>query len=348
MKRHVARAMLDKMLTGDVLQESDLRALMAVDNEHQHVDFKHGSLTDDRDEAKQVVRSYATGFANADGGLLVIGVSDGPPAQRRITKTKRPGGATLDSWARSCLEDFAGQLVPFPRFQVLNVEGCDVLIVATARAPAMVPCHEKGARVYHLRVGDSTKPVPDYLLSDLLLGRRAHPILEVRRSGKGGAVNGGQGSWQLGFGFEVENRGLVTASGVRIGLILWGMRPQQGQDRGAVASEHLRSFIDVVPCPDHVEGVPMAPVHLISVRDKPDVGPFDLLRVFVNELVIPQLNGEPMRSALYVVSNGHPPEFYQFDWTTPSKHGDSIESTITRALVERPVVAWNDDGRAGG
>jgi hypothetical protein len=341
MRKHVAREMLDKMLTGHVPEESNLRELMAVTTEGQFVDFKNGSVTDDRDVAKQVVRSYVTGFANADGGLLVIGVSDGDgvAAQRKITPTKRPGGATLDLWARSCLDDMAGQLVPFPRFQVLTVGGSEVLIVATARAPAMVPCHERGARVYYLRVGDSTKVVPDYLVSDLMLGRRAHPILQVRRSGKGGGVNGGPGGWALGFSFEVENAGFTPARAVRIGLITMAMPPTR-RENGMVASEHLRTFFDVQPVwPAEY----FQPVHLISSAEKaPDIAPFDVQRVVVNELIVQHDSGRLMRSAMYVMADGHAPDWYQLDWRVPAAHGAAIESDITRAVGERPTVGYGD------
>lgn len=349
MKRHLARETLERFLAGNDLEEPDLRALMALETEAQWFDLKDGAEANDRRKARHVVRSYTSGFANADGGLLIIGVSDGEgkAAGRKITPTMRPGGAPLDAWARSCLEDMAGFLVPPPRFQVLPVDGTEVLIVGTARAPVLVPCVENGTIAHWLRIGDSTLNVPPYLMSDLLLGRRAHPVLDVRRSGKGGGVNGAQGSWTLTFAFEVENQGFIPAIDVRIGLIAWGMRPQDR--RGSVASEHLRTFIELADCPSNIEGILMAPVHLASTtisEPSNDVAPFEVKRFGGSDLVIPQASGRPMRSAMYVLASGHPPAWYQLDWIVPSQHGGAIEMDLIRVGPERPEVAYDSEWRA--
>jgi hypothetical protein len=341
MKKHVAREQLERMLAGDVLEESDLRELMKVENEGQYVDFKHGSITQNRDEAKQVVRSYATGFGNADGGLLVIGVSDGSPAQRAITATKRPGGATLDSWARSCIDDLAGQLVPFPRFQVLQVDGCEVLIVATGRAPTLVPCFERGARVYYLRVGDATKAVPDYLLSDLLVGRRAHPVLAVRGYCQATA-QAHLGRSDIGFWLTVENQGFVPAPDLRVGLIAWG---QPFAADNPVASDHLRSFVEQQRCADTIDGKEMRLVHW-AYRGN-EWAPFEERQFGMGPtLKLPAGALErPMSSALYLLARGHPPEWYQANWVVPSAEGFSTLE-LTRLIGDRPVVAYDREWRS--
>jgi hypothetical protein len=350
MRTPVARQMLDKMLGGDELDEADLRVLMAVEREGQHVDFKDGAETRDRKKARDTVRQYVSGFANADGGLLVIGVSDGTrDAQgalvkpREITPTVQPGAASLADWARNALDDMRGRLVPVPRFQVLSAKGCNVLIVATARAPALVPCVESREIAYYLRVGDSTVLVPPYLMSDLLLGRRAHPVLEVRKSSTGGSVNGetGQGSWQVAFWFEIENVGFVPADSVRVGVVAWAMSPRRSGS--VLASDNLRRFIQVgVSRPPESSGQVL--VHAKSDVD-PKIPPFAAHTVSLSELALPQENGAPMRSALYVIVAGHPPDWYQLDWLVP-QYGQDIDMRLTRLFGEPPVVAWKEEWRS--
>ena len=100
------------MLEGKELEESDLRELIRVWGESLYVDFKNGKELDDPGKAARTVKQYVAGFANADGGLLVIGVSDGggDPEKRTLTRTKRPGGQALPEWARNVLAAMAGGL----------------------------------------------------------------------------------------------------------------------------------------------------------------------------------------------------------------------------------------------
>ena len=57
--------------------------------------FKDGVELKDSKKAAKTVRQYVSGFANADGGLLMVGVSDGKPGARSSPParagSKQPG-----------------------------------------------------------------------------------------------------------------------------------------------------------------------------------------------------------------------------------------------------------------
>jgi hypothetical protein len=348
MRSPKSREVLDKMIGGEDLDEADLRALAALPSEDLYLEFKDGAETDDQKKASRTLRQYVSGFANSDGGLLVFGVGDAIiGTSRPFTKTTRPGGKPLNEWARNVLESLAGGLVPPPRIQVLVVDACEVLIVGIARAPSLVSCNEGNEVRYYLRLGDSTPSVPPYLISDLVLGRRVHPSLELREGRV--AVNGSaeDPSCLVAFGFEVENVGMVPAADIVVGVISWACEPRD-PNWGRIAPDYLRRFFDLQPAaPMDESGNVLWPVH-VSSRRKPavplDLGAFEAgIASGIGKLLVPR-EAAPIsvRSALYIVASGHPPEWWQLDWAVPPPRGETTMK-LTRCYIERPVLAWKPD-----
>jgi hypothetical protein len=346
MQTPVARKLLGQMLEGEQLEEADVRALVQVQGETLFVDFKDGAKLKERKDAARMVRRYVSGFANADGGLLVVGVSDGggDPTKRTFTPTTAPGGKPLCEWARNVLESMAGGLIPAPRIQAIPVDGIEVLVIGTARAPALVPCLEEGDLKYYLRVGDSTPSIPAYLISDLVLGRRVHPQLLVTTcAGSSGAANGSAAN----FGFDVENEGMVPADDVIVGVVSFGLRPRNASN-GRLASSPICNFIDAAPAPDGV-GEPLVLVHVTSRSNQRPLN----LAAFergsargIGDLLVPRDAAPvPVRSALYVVANGHPPDWYQFDWLIPASGEATLSTVLLDRALGRPIVAWNREWR---
>jgi len=174
--------LLDSILRGMELTEAELdEVITELADEDQFLDYKHGALLDNPAKAApKVVRQYLSAFANADGGILVIGVSE-PDGEgnRTVTGCKKPGQTELTEWASDAMSDMASYFSPSPRFQLVEHAEGNVLVCAVARAPGLVPCVEAGRMKYFLRIHDSTVKCPDYLISDLVLGRREHPTLHV-------------------------------------------------------------------------------------------------------------------------------------------------------------------------
>jgi hypothetical protein len=127
-----------------------------------------------------------------------------------------------------------------------------------------VPVVSKGELVYFLRIGESNFLAPPFLLSDLMLGRRNHPILEVTIDGASIAWNPDIGCPQIdGFLLNlvvaIENTSLVFAEDVRCGLITWSCPRQPPRLRdGAAVPDSLKANLDVRD-PPHYEPLGVQP-----------------------------------------------------------------------------------------
>lgn len=121
-----------------------------------------------------MIRRWVTGFANAEGETLILGVSEpdlktGKP--RQVTGFKAPGGGPTDDWALRVLQDLAGRLSPPPLAVEVQHAGGTVLLIATNRAPGpILPYKEAGEMKYAVRIGESTVDLPTSIVADLLLG----------------------------------------------------------------------------------------------------------------------------------------------------------------------------------
>jgi hypothetical protein len=171
------RKLLEMLMSGYELTPAELDQLLAnrVD-EDLFLDYKHGNEAQKKNAA-MTIRQYLAGFANSAGGVLVVGIDE---ATWNVTGCTAPGGSNLADWAARCLTPLAPYFAPPPRFQVVAHPQGDVLVAATERSLSLVPCVENGALVYYLRIHDQTLKAPDYLMSDILLGRRNRPDLHVR------------------------------------------------------------------------------------------------------------------------------------------------------------------------
>lgn len=67
MKTLVALQVLNEMLEGGELTESDISDLIKLDGESLYIDFKDGAELQNPKKAALTVRMYVSGFANADG-----------------------------------------------------------------------------------------------------------------------------------------------------------------------------------------------------------------------------------------------------------------------------------------
>lgn len=340
--------LLEDLLADKQLSAPELDDLLAAQQrEDQYLDYKDGRLTDDKEQARRVVREWVSGFANADGGALVLGVSepkgDGKP--RTVTGCTRIGGQHLAEWATRVLSDMAGYFSPQPRVQVVELPSGEVLIIAVARAPQLVPCVESRALKYFLRIGESTVEVPSFLLADLVLGRRNHPIF--RASGPridmshsrlepptGGEVHRG---YSLILDLEVENDSLVAARNVRAGLLSWSM-----EQKASRVNERLMQYV-----------VSEAPA--LSLRDAPPwqmvcrMSPVDVFpalsahSIRFDALTVPAYPSADIEWALFVLPEGHPPSWFQV--TVALRGAGATPDMAQVEPITRPSVRWAQ-GRA--
>ncbi len=231
-----ARELLDALLEGKELHPSELGMLLGL-KEGQYLDFKDGLITEESrlEHGKRKIRKYVSGFANADGGILVVGISEEKP--RKISPCASVGPGGLAAWAKDVVSDMAPFLIPPPRFQVVEGEDGPVLLIAIARAPQLVICTESRRAKYFLRIHDSMVEVPEYLATDLFLGRRQQPSIDLSFRPSVGPPGP---QYVPTFYFIAENVGLLAAEEIEAGFVCWSWY----QD-SAPLNRQLLSHLDI-------------------------------------------------------------------------------------------------------
>jgi len=346
--------LLESLVAGDQMSPDILDKLTSRPvPEDLFLEYKHGNLLAQR-EAPRTVREYLSGFANSAGGILVIGVDE---MSWSITGCSAPGGEDLAEWASRCLTPIAPYFSPPPRFQVVQHSDGDVLVASTDRSLGLVPCVEAGQLVYYLRLHDQTLRAPEYLVSDILLGRRQQPyfrIADCSLVGLGTHREAGSGEYDLYFSplFTCENDSLFRSDYMRVGIVSWSKHPV---GRGTL-SKHLLSHIEVRDVDEQRYSGPCNLVHVVKVF--PGIGPFDV-GVFkeIDTHTVPLSVHDrwyiPYRwkAALYLMSDESVPVWYQLSVTINSDllqrlHSETSLSSVSgfseakRMSGERPVVEW--------
>jgi Putative DNA-binding domain len=325
---------LDALLQGEVISAPELDAFILNNpDESPFHDFKDGSLlTTDRRRAIFAVRKYVSGFANAEGGVLVLGVNEQRP--RALSPCAQIGSTPVDIWAETLVHDMVPFFSPLPRFKRIGYARGDVLLIAAPRAPVLVPCVESRGLKYFMRIGQSTIEIPAYLLADLVLGRRQHPSfrLTVVRAGVPSFAQTAPLNVELSF--LLDNVGLVPAEWLELGMLCWS----EGASPTDINS-HLLYYATVVP--PRSAGLVLR--HEIVRHQSPTVrlSPFSRLALGQATAFRFPLPPAPVtyKSAIYVLSKSSPPTWFQYDfqWLGPDAHSHSVE--LSPLLVGRPEVS---------
>jgi hypothetical protein len=220
--------LLEQLIAGHQMTPDDLDDLLNNQiPEGPFLDYKHGNELEKK-RPSETIRQYLSGFANSEGGILIVGVDE---ASWSVTGCSAPGGKDLAEWAASCVTPIASHFSPLPRFQVVEHSEGKVLVAFAGRSLNYVPCIKTGRLVYYLRFHDQTLEAPDYLISDLMLGRRQHPYLHITGAFLASLYrqDGPQGSGVMDLCFQpvfqCENQSLSWAESVRLGIICWDKYP---------------------------------------------------------------------------------------------------------------------------
>lgn len=328
-----ARAYYEAVSAGDELNDADVADLASQD-EGQFLDFKSGkAITSNQSTMLQKVVSA---MANAEGGLVVVGVDD--------TKPRSPLGLeTMDDeqlvgWATRVLSPLAPYLTPTPRIRVLG-ENNRVLAIAVHRAPALVPVIEGNRQRFYLRMGESSVPAPDYLISDLVLGHRRHPVLDVRFNGvQFNHLEGIYDQVSLTISVEITNEGFIPADELQLGVIGWTITTLNNQRELTRALTHA---VEVVPT-----DVQRAKVVVVrgtlhpGIPEGPRLRPFESCSLSAGgSFRLPHPGPHTVRAcgAVYITPLGHPPMWYQLEFSLV-RDSRTAEVTCGRASLERTAV----------
>lgn len=341
------------LMRGHQMTSAELDAFLAANpREGQLHDYKGGELTERANRGKGVrtIREWVTGFANAEGGVLIIGPGDKPP--HKITGCQKIGNEEVADWAQKGLVDVAGMFSPAPRFCTVQHPDGEVLLIATERAPQLIPVIESRQWTYYLRINTSTVQVPEYLISDLVLGRRKHPGLDLKLHTcrwTSIVASIGQNVRKLDFTFTVENRSLVRAEKIQVGIVGWTAQ-------AASINDYVLAYVDAEEPKIDLGGVAWSKT-VVSLSDREyglgAVAPFDqkVANSFLDAVSVPchtarLEHGEPFtlyRCGVYVVAEGSPPSWFQLDVTIRNREHDPEPQIVSKgyrvAYGARPVLA---------
>lgn len=333
---------LSELMSGQQPSQNDLTELLASgEREKQWLEFKHGDAFKNHKPAALLLREYVAGFANADGGILIGGVSND---RKTITGCKAPGGGDLKDWASRCLDPLAGFFSPPPRIESVNHPNGEVLFVATSRAPALIQTDG----IYYLRFHDQTKKVPDYLISDLVLGRRQHPNLDLSKAiGLARGIMNDRSGLILKFVLEgtIQNVGMTWARETDVGLVGCSMGWNQAINEG------LSSFVTILPQEQRHAVANIGFIHVtISLGE---IQPFGNQNFRISQDVELPVTFADWRyvpcvwhGALYLLTRGSPPLWYQVELditneqlSAINKGQPAIEVRVCRLVGDRAELA---------
>lgn len=344
-----SRELLDLLLEDGPLSLDELLSFAAsAPREDLFLDYKDGKLLGDLKAARQTLRRWVTGFANVEGGVLAVGFDESRPRQLSPC-LDQIGAEPLASWSAKTFSGMEGYFSPAPRFRTIPTAlGREVLLIATARAPQLIPCREGGDLKYYARFHDSTPELPLPLVSDLLLGRRQHPLLRLELTRVIGKVDRWRGVLNepsvvnLYLDFRLENASLVTAGDVQLGVVGWSV-----QDRQSPINQHLLSYLDSGgPPPWAPNPLTWSLVHAPARHQRQALGtllPFDERDVSaLGGITVPVHDDATARLAVYVQAAGSPPSWFQIEAPID---GTPLNNESTEFLVRAASLTALGPGR---
>lgn len=347
--------------------------LMLQQHVHEDLwlDWKHGKLMavpqgrgkaakKDRDE--KICRSCAA-FMNADGGVLVIGANGGDVGCEEgdtpwelspidASEEQRPG--LVDAIQRV----LAAGIDPPPRNPptVQFTEEGSVLLIAVVRSVGLVRVFDRGSSKggaleprYYMRMHDGCKPIagarlaetmsmPDCLVADVLMGRRARPALEVLPRTQDQGLFGGLSRKE--FALDVINSSLVRADDVRLLLITPGIAFVDHEHHQYDVQSHLGKIADVEGRATVTE-VALGPVPPLAVRTglvRLDLERFEAVGDFERGMTALFTRYRCWRGALLLTATGMLPRYYQLSYEFTEEADQPPEVHLRVSEVARPRV----------
>lgn len=353
--------LLEQLPPGKRLTADDLDELIASQvPEDLHLDYKDGRLLDDLKSARQTVREYVSAFANSAGGVLIIGVEEKEEKPVKVTGCKRIGRQSLASWATSCISDMANSLYPTPNIHVVRHRDGEVLVCAVYRSLNLIPIVEGRKSVYYLRFNDQTRRIDDYLMADLLLGRRHQPALEIVEATFINMKNEGTPRpdfrvLRFELRLRLENTNFVWAEDSTWGLVSFlADKDYMGSGYASIeVSQSLQTMVTLL-APDGFDG--KIPRLLVHYTDKaPIEKPFAVaprsvhvsLPLFYQSAFLHYM----WKAAVYLVARNSMPIWYQLafpidmDVVNAASQGKSLPKdhpglSCNRAFGQPPIVTW--------
>ena len=231
-----------------------------------------------------------------------------------------------------------------------------VLVIYTDRSLGLIPCIESNTQNYYFRLYDQTLPAPDYLIADLVLGKRQHPYLDATKIHFGNITFPDYDSHEIFLKFDVvftlENESFVWAEDIRLGFIGFFSEPKREK---YPLGRHLLSYIDVQKFENEMFQELCTLSHIIFATPKMEPFTVQTLSNYSKQFSLPIRRGfmwlgYSWKAAMYVISNQSPPLWYQIqlnineDLRTALRNNTIISTEnflkVERLSAARPIVAW--------
>lgn len=349
--------LIDMILAGYEMETDDLVRLLEKGKqraEGHYLEAKQGHRQMDKGRSSKILRQYISGFANSDGGILLFGVTN----DWSVVGFTAPDNTDAVQWATNCIHNMAPSFSPQPRFQTVPHPDGPVLVAATTRSLNLVPVTEGSRQHYYLRFNEETTTMPDWMISDLMLGRRAYPYLHISEV----SIQGLRRHWgdnhsseylSLDFRFVIGNDSLTWAQDIISGMIAWVLESRAGR-----ISNHPLAHITVQNASPFGSCQPLVLKHKRQSSQAPfTLDPFSERAITNPGWNIPlTCNGEfytyPWKTAIYIIANDAPPVWYQLTFNVDSNllkmipnnevgHLGEENLRLTKISGGRPIVSWS-------
>jgi hypothetical protein len=348
-------SLLEQLLTGHHMSADELDQLVAGQaKEDLYLEYKNG-LELQKPNAADTIREYMSGFANSAGGVLIVGVKASTGLPTEITGCQGHKRGDLAEWTARCLNEIASFFSPLPRFHVVDHPQGEVLVGVTQRSLSLVPRRLGNSIVYHFRMHDQTLKAPDYLMADLLLGRRQQPILQVSGHSLANLRRNfdnsiGAMDVQIDLRIQYENMSIVWAEECRWGIIAWLQYVSGTGVTVNAPGRHLLSFVDQIDIPRSSDPRTAQLYHFrgaLSIEE-----PFETVGKDISFFLPLRVRDEWFtyiwKAALYITAKNSLPLWHQINIVVNDAMIKLIDgaptggkqSEIFRLTTERPVVTW--------
>ena len=209
--------------------------------ESRWLEYKDGRWLDSKDSAGKAqsasenLRRYVASFANAEGGVLIVGISEesagsgepGVPTGLAPSTSRRKGG--LEQFARTSLtQGVYPALTPTPELHCFDgSEGGEYLVVVARQVRwGLVSVRYEDNDVFPARLGASTIDLDPWAVRSILLGTRQQPEFAIPREGAAPRISlaNRPAKWlstrfDANISLPLVNESLLHAEGVSWGLI---------------------------------------------------------------------------------------------------------------------------------
>jgi hypothetical protein len=215
-------ATLHEALFDRLQRRAEISALIGQ-TEDLHLDCKTWPASDA--DAQRILAKAFAGFANADGGVVVIGLETKPAVKGDpdLITGEKPVASSVA--IKSRIEALVGELVepPLQGVRLATVENAprsaDGFVLIHVPPTDGTPVRSRKNSHFYVRSGSGTYPMEYFQIADMF-GRRRRPALELSLEVQPGAANGARGVIDvvraMMLGLRNEGRGLARFPSVRV------------------------------------------------------------------------------------------------------------------------------------